>query len=113
MTISLETLEQFLTDDSDELDAPGWLSNASAEAWSVLYIFARQCGIDVLDLLFVATRCDQLTPFLIRQVLTPEGIPAAQEIIDRIGAKKFSPAEHESVFMLNSWIARETATLKK
>lgn len=113
MTVKLELLEQFLTDDRDELDVPGWSNKVSAEAWAVLYIAAQKGEIEALDLLFVATRCDLMTPFLIRRVLTRNDIPAAQEIIDRIGEKKFCPAEHECVFMLKAWIARETAALKK
>ena len=91
MTVTLAMLEQFLTDDVDELERRGWPSTASTEAFAVLYIAARQGEIKAVDLLFVATRCDLMTSFLIKRVLTRDDIPAAQEIINRIGEKKFSP----------------------
>lgn len=110
MRVSLEKLEEFLTDDRDELDTPGWESSASAEAFACLYIAARQGFIDARDLILVASRCDRFTPFLIQRVLTREHMQAAQEIINLICEKKYSTAEYECVFMLKAWIARKQLT---
>ena len=112
MKVSLEILEQYLTDDRDELGVPGWISGASAEAYTAAYIAARQGGIEVLDLLIVASRCDRLTPFLIQRVLKREDIPAVHVLIDHISEKESSAVEHECVFMLKAWIVRQTIGLR-
>ena len=112
MKIPLETLEQYLTDDKDELEVAGCTSGASAEAYAAAYIAARQGSIDVLDLLIISSRCDRLTPFLIQRVLTREDIPAVHMLIDFIAAKTSSSVEHECVFMLKAWSARQAISGK-
>ena len=112
MTVTLEILEQYLTDDKEDLRFPSWLGSASAEAYAAAYIAARQGGIEVLDLLLLASRCDRLTPFLIQRVLTREDIPAVHMLIDFIAAKTSSSVEHECVFMLKAWLARQAISGK-
>ena len=112
MKVALDILEQYLTDDREDLKFPCWLGSASAEAYAAAYIAARQGGIDVLDLLLLASRCDRFTPFLIQRVLKREDIPAVHVLIDFVAAKISSSVEHECVFMLKAWIARETASRK-
>ena len=112
MKVTLEILEQYLTDHRENLKFPCWLGSASAEAYAAAYIAARQGGIEVLDLLIVASRCDRLTPFLIQRVLTREDIPAVHVLIDRISEKMSSAVEHECVFMLKAWIVRQTIGLR-
>jgi hypothetical protein len=114
MRVALEKLEEFLTDDRDELDIPGWLSSASAEAHAACYVAARQGGIEVADLLQIAIRCDHLVPFLIQRVLTSEDVPAAQEFVDRHSyCSVMLSTERAALFMLESWIARQLLAIKK
>ena len=109
MSVSLETLEEFLTDDRDDLDNPLWLGSASAQSYAACYVAARQGPIEVADLLWISIGCDHLTPFLIRRVLTAADVSAAQEVIERLSYRHLTTSsERSAFFMLKSWIARKT-----
>lgn len=109
--MSLETLEEFLTDDRDELDSPAWLGSASAQSYAAFYVAARQGSIEVVDLLWISIACDHLTPFLIQRVLTADDISAAQETIERLSYRHLmTSSERAAFFMLKYWIARKTLT---
>ena len=111
MSVSLETLEEFLTDDRDELDNPLWLGSASAQSYAACYVAARQGSIKVADLLWISIACDHLTPFLIQRVLTADDVSDAQYVIERLSYRHFTTSsERAAFFMLKAWIARQTLT---
>ena len=81
MTILLEALEPLVTDGRDDLDRFGLLGNASAETYAACYVAARQCAIEVADLLQIAISCDELMAFLVRRVLTDDHMYVAQRLV--------------------------------